>query len=217
MAKVEKEMTMIRFTKRIPGAPYAYEEIEVTETVAPENLALRIAELRGLLDSELAGGQITTCGPEMFHALVEGEGVVEFSSDDIDDDGDEEKEVEAKPAPKKRGRKPKAAAPVVAPPEDEEDVDDETAVEPEPEEAPVVEEPKPKKKLKTANTPYDRESPFHRKLVSELLAASVPNWKAIASKVKEVSVEMNGAEMLTGEGDMLPEFKAKFIKLVKAK
>jgi hypothetical protein len=72
-----------------------------------------------------------------------------------------------------------------------------------------------KKTFKAKPANYDRALDLHKKLVSEMLDANVPGWKAKASKAKEVSESLAGEAFLDAEGKVIAAFKDKFVAKMK--
>lgn len=84
-----------------------------------------------------------------------------------------------------------------------------------------VAEPKTKSKGKAAKavpklTPYNRENDLHKKFFSEVLQEHFPEWKKDITKAKEVSVKLNGMDMLDAEGAVVQTFKDAVIEKMKA-
>lgn len=78
------------------------------------------------------------------------------------------------------------------------------------------EKPKAGKKKARGASPYDRSDETHKKLFSEKLDQEIPTWRDKKSKeAKDASVELNGSDFLDNDGDVVPEFTAKLMKLMK--
>lgn len=114
-------------------------------------------------------------------------------------------EANIEPPKEKRTRKKK----------EDPDVDKTAESAPDTESDPQEAPPKAKTKVKSAATKYDRTNDLHKKLLTDLLDKNKPGWKANASASKEASAKVNGEPFLDSEGLVLPEFKEKFLQLLK--
>lgn len=194
------EITSIRYGRKFNLGNYESEEIA----------------FEGVLDD---GESPMDCLTEMKAAVLEA-----FKSKE------EAPVQEAPTATKKKTSKKKAAKKVEPAPEEEEEeefIDDDTEEEPA---KPVAKKTTKKKAAKKATgkkttkkkasrkkkTPYDRNLALHKKLVGEMLAEELPDWKedsAIKALVKKASVEMEGEDFLDDGGAILESFREEFISL----
>ncbi len=112
----------------------------------------------------------------------------------------EEDDEAAEEKPKTKGKKTAAKKVVEEPKEDEEQEE---------------EKPKTKKKARGASA-YDRTDDTHKKLFSEKLDQKFPDWRTKKSKMaKLASSKLNGTDFLDSDGDVIPEFVAALVKLMK--
>lgn len=83
----------------------------------------------------------------------------------------------------------------------------------------VQEETKKETKKKVVKkqvfTPYDRSNQLHKTFFGEILDSKYPDWKVnkdVKAKAVQVSMDLNGQDMLDAEGIVIEEFKAKVEK-----
>lgn len=100
-----------------------------------------------------------------------------------------------------------------------EESEEESEEETEEEEQEEVVEKKPKRKSRSKATTYDRASSLHKKLVGEFINEQAPGWhkdKAKVAAVTKVSEKMADVDFLDADGEVIEEFRAQFMKLLKS-
>lgn len=188
------KVTEVTYTKRFNTGKYEHEEYTVTASIDEDDDAKEsIAELKQLV-VQGHGGEI-----------------------DVDQDKDEAEEEESEEQESKKSRGSKAK------PKDEDESEEEESEEEEPsEEEAEEEEEKPKaaakKKFRSKDAAYDRQDPLHKKLVGEILDSKFKGWNKkgsdLAKKAGKASQELDGEDFLDNDGEVVPEFRSKLLKLM---
>jgi hypothetical protein len=183
--------------RRKPREQYGHEEVTVSATLEQGEVLLpSIISLRAQIEKGLNAD-----------AWVDDEIVGKFADEvlkDVPREAKPPKAAKVKPAPEVKAEEPAEEAKE----EPKEEVKDTKA-----EVAAAVAAGK-SVKVKAKATPYDRTSDLHKKLVSEMLDAGAPGWKAKAVKARSASEKLNGTPFLDSEGCVTPEFRAAFLKEV---
>lgn len=189
----------IKVTKRITTGDYEYEEVTIEAAIEKgESVEEVIAEIKETIASGLSAEKKTSQKNKHTNDAPSRKSKAQKEEAD-DESGDDEVEItEEKPKPKDK----KTAAKKVVEETEEDDEQEE-------------EKPKTKKKAKGASA-YDRTDDTHKKLFSEKLDQKFPDWRTKKSKMaKLASSKLNGTDFLDSDGDVIPEFVAALVKLMK--
>ena len=201
------EIKAVTYKRKRPMEQFGHEEFEVYSDLSPNDNAEDCMNKVRFLVNKIMGG------PTQMDKQVPVEAVQKPASTDV-----EPAKTQTDEPKKSRSKKPVLEKVEVSNTQQQAKVD-----EPKPEtmptvdvpakkeDAPKVETPAPSfKKVRGADTVYDRNLEVHKTLFRTILDELVPNWQVThREKARDISIALEGVPFLNNEGGVLPEFKSK--------